>query len=295
MQRKSITTSHKVLACDVCGRTLLRGEHPDAFIAGGTRRLVCDLCTARATHEGWIREGLDDVGTRASGRERRGSILQRLRARREAAADRRVREGRRTRADAPASAPAPAAVSVPAETWADDPPPADGWGAPAPTRTAWAAAGPAEAPAHDGWDAPEAPPAALTAPAPRRAEPRPEPVWQPPREPRHVHAVPTNAELKMARALELFNGSEHPRVVAGVARSLGPPLVAVKPSATEGSIVTLVVGWELCWYRYEVDLADEASGVRGVAQGAELDELDPDERVANATADERGALTLSAA
>ncbi len=67
MQRKSITTSHKVLACDVCGRTLLRGEHPDAFIAGGTRRLVCDLCTARATHEGWIREGLDDVGTRAGG------------------------------------------------------------------------------------------------------------------------------------------------------------------------------------------------------------------------------------
>jgi hypothetical protein len=294
MQRKSITTSHKVLACDVCGRTLLRGEHPDAFIAGGTRRLVCDLCTARATHEGWIREGLDDVGTRAGGRER-GSLLQRLRARREAAADRRGREARRSRADA-APAPEPAAVSAPAPTWADEDPAPGGWDAPAGAVAAWSTPPAAAEPGHQGWEAPEAPPAAWSAPDPPPPAPRrPEPVWQPPREPRHVHAVPTNAELKMARALELFNASEHPRVVAGVARSLGPPLVAVKPSATEGSIVTLVVGWELCWYRYEVDLADEASGVRAVAQGAELDELDPDERVANATADERGALALSAA
>jgi len=302
MQRKSITTSHKVLACDVCGRTLLRGEHPDAFIAGGTRRLVCDLCTARATHEGWIREGLDDLAARGAGRERRGSLLQRLRARREAAADR--RGGRRARAaEEPAAQPA-AAVSAPPETWAEEPQEPAAWDAPAPATPGWGTAG-AAAPVSAGWEAPEAPPAAWSAPtaapppppapAPRRAEPRPEPQWQPPREPRHVHAVPTNADLKMARALELFNASEHPRIVAGVARSLGPPLVAVKPSPTEGSIVTLVVAWELCWYRYEVDLADEASGVRGVAQGAELDELEPDERVANAAADERGALALSAA
>ena len=33
----------------------------------------------------------------------------------------------------------------------------------------------------------------------------------------------------MARALELFNASEHPRTVAGVARSLGLPGVAVLP------------------------------------------------------------------
>src|SRR3712207_8579577 len=34
----------------------------------------------------------------------------------------------------------------------------------------------------------------------------------------HVRAVPTNAELKMVRAIDVFNGSEHPRTVAGVAR-----------------------------------------------------------------------------
>ena len=56
-----------------------------------------------------------------------------------------------------------------------------------------------------------------------------------------MHAVPTNADLKIARAVELFNVSEHPRTVGGVARSLGAPVVAVRPSQTEGSVVTIVV------------------------------------------------------
>ena len=55
-----------------------------------------------------------------------------------------------------------------------------------------------------------------------------------PQQPRSVHAVPTNADLKMARALDLFNASAHPRTVAGVARSLGAPIVAARPSADRG-------------------------------------------------------------
>ena len=106
--------------------------------------------------------------------------------------------------------------------------------------------------------------------------------------------MPTNADLKMARALDVFNLSAHPRRIAGVARSLGVPAVSVLPSETEGAIVSIVVGWELCWYRYEVDLADEAAGVRVTAQGAELSELTPDEQVPNAAADERGRLVLAA-
>jgi hypothetical protein len=118
-------------------------------------------------------------------------------------------------------------------------------------------------------------------------------VYDPPREPRHVHAIPTNAELKMSRALELFNASSHPRTVGGVARSLGQPIVAVRPSQTEGSVVGITVAWELSWYRYEVDLADEAAGVRVIAQGAELSELEEADRHANAVADERGELQLA--
>ena len=78
--RKSISTSIPIVSCDVCGRTLLRGEQPDVFLAGGTRRNVCELCTQRAAHEGWIREGLDDATVRSrahNGRSR--SFLARLR------------------------------------------------------------------------------------------------------------------------------------------------------------------------------------------------------------------------
>jgi hypothetical protein len=110
----------------------------------------------------------------------------------------------------------------------------------------------------------------------------------PPRE-RHVHAVPTSDDLKVSRALELFNVSEHPRTVAGVARSLGPPAVAVLP-VESSSRVTVTVAWELCWYRYEVDLADERGGVRVADQGYELGELRDNEQIANAAADARGVL-----
>jgi hypothetical protein len=260
MTRKSITTSHAVVACDVCGRTLLRGEHADAFIAGGARRMVCELCTARATNEGWIREGADNSASpRRNGARGGRSLLGRLRARRD----------------------------VPAAPGAAEPPRRRAPGAPA-------AHDPAE-PAYDpGYD----PAAELAwseaAGAPAAPEPEPLPAYEPPREPRHVRAVPTNAELKMVRALDVFNASRHPRTVSGVTRSLGPPIVAVRPSETEGAIVSIVVGWDLCWYRYEVDLADEAAGVRVTGQGDELSELTPDEQQPNAAADERGALVLAA-
>ena len=109
-----------------------------------------------------------------------------------------------------------------------------------------------------------------------------------------MHAVPTNADLKMARALDLFNASSHRRTVAGVGRSLGAPIVAVRPSASEGSVVTIAVAWELSWYRFEVDLADEAAGVRLADQGTELDELGAAEHVPNAAADDQGELHLVA-
>ena len=167
MTRKSITTSHAAVACDVCGRTLLRGENSDVFLAGGSRRTVCELCTARATHEGWIREGLDlSAGTRRT-REGRRSLFSRL--------------GRRRDNGHEELEPGGAEDLLPLE--------------PEPVE-----------------HLPEPEPAPAVAP---------EPVYEPPREPRHVHAVPTNADLKMQRALEVFNTSDHTRTVGGVARSLG--------------------------------------------------------------------------
>ncbi len=95
------------------------------------------------------------------------------------------------------------------------------------------------------------------------------------------------------RALEVFNASDHTRTVGGVARSLGPPAVSVRPLADRPSVVAITVMWELSWYRYEVDLSDEAGGVRRDAQGDELSELAPEEQISNAAADERGELDLA--
>src|SRR3954451_6270652 len=123
--------------------------------------MVCELCTPRAAHEGWIREGLDDARVRDHGDRRSRSLLGRLRNRL-------------------AEVPPPDAQP----------------------------AGNHYEPVH------EAPP-----PAPE-PEPEPEPAAVPEQVayeesvPRSVHAVPTNADLKVARAVELFNGSEHPRTVS---------------------------------------------------------------------------------
>jgi transposase-like protein len=256
MTRKSITTTRAAVACDVCGRTLLRGEHADNFIANGSRRMVCELCTARAANEGWIREGADNTlqvrrnGVRGSGR----SLLERLRPRREPQREVPVAPVRRVSGNVD---------RIPSRNHTED---------------------------SHGGEHDETPERVPEAPVALQAQ------EQPPasREPRHVRAVPTNADLKIARALDVFNASAHPRRIAGVARSLGVPIVSVMPSETAGAIVSIVVGWELCWYRYEVDLADEAAGVRVSGQGAELSELTDAEQVPNAAADERGLLVLAA-
>ncbi len=105
----------------------------------------------------------------------------------------------------------------------------------------------------------------------------------------------TGGDLKVERALAVFNAGEHPRRVAGVARSLGAPEVSVGPVEESGGRVAIVVAWELCWYRYEVDLGEESSGALVVAQGTELGELAESERLVNAKADELGALSLALA
>ena len=257
MSTRAIRTSTTQAACDVCGRTLLRGERAEIYLSGGVRRSVCELCTSRALHGGWVREGEVPEYDESSARpDRRRSLFGR----------RRKREGRETR--------------DPREmAQMDDMP------APEPMFEEEAPAPP--------------PPAARP---PRRTEPA-SPSWPAPvsraasrlgggREPRHVRAVPTSIEHKISSAVGLFNDSEHPRTVAGIARSLGLPDVSVHPSDVNGSIVHVVVSWELCWYRYEVDLRDEVPTVRAGDRGYELSELAEIERQNNATADERGHLHL---
>jgi hypothetical protein len=231
---RDIRPSTAITVCDVCGRTLLRGEHAEVYLDGGVRRSVCELCKSRALHEGWVREGT--VPTYDSGEttsSRRGSLFSRLRRRRESPPDEAIEEQ-------PSEPPPPDRVEE----------------APAPPR------------------------------APRRR------TREPGREPRHVRAVPMGAGQKIASAIEVFNNSEHRRTVAGVARSLGAPIVSIHPNEAHSSRVDIVAAWELCWYRYEVDLSDEVPLVREAGRGYELDELSPHERESNAVYDEHGALAV---
>jgi hypothetical protein len=95
-------------------------------------------------------------------------------------------------------------------------------------------------------------------------------------------------------AIAVFNASEFPRRVAGVTRSLGAPLVNIRSAEHLASVVSIVVAWELCWYRYEVDLSEPVVEAQVIAQGTELAELARDDRRPNASAGESGKLELAA-
>jgi hypothetical protein len=209
--------------CEVCQRTLLRGEEPVSYYDEDRVHTVCELCTTRAHRQGWIREGTEVAQLApAAHAERARSLVARLRGRREPGQPDFDSGGQ----------------------GADEPLAAD-----AVERT------------HDDL-------------------------------PHHVRAVPTGVDAQAARAFDLFNSSEHARTVAGVVHSLGAPYVYASPG-NEGPLVDVLVVWELCWYRYEVDL--ENSVVRPRGQGYEPAELGAELPPANAIADEHGRLSLARA
>jgi hypothetical protein len=291
MSTRAIRTSTSQTACDVCGRTLLRGEHSEVYLAGGTRHPVCELCTSRALHGGWVREGTvpayDPAGERD---DRRRSLLGRRRPRRRPELD-------------TESEPQFPDLSPPLSPLNDGSPPDTSSmapEAPGPSDPELVAdplpdGGPARGPVPDWPDPPARAPRRMRRRRTTSGRSRPDPAagrdLSPSREPRHVHAVPTLVDHKIEAAIELFNGSEHPRTVAGITRSLGLPDVSVHPSSPVAAIVNVVVCWELCWYRYEVDLSEVAPVVRGAGQGYELAELTELERHVNATADDLGRLS----
>lgn len=235
--KKELRPVHDAVSCDVCGRTILKGERAEWYLApGGHRRQVCDLCAVRAQHHGWIREsGAGDLPARMPRNEPRRGVLGRLR--------RRNPSGR----------------------------PAEDQARLAEQEAMFGAGNGVESEEHGGEEPP--PP-----PRPRSR----------PQNPRHVRAVPTTAEVKVERALELFNGSGHQRTVAGLARTLGKPWVSAMPDPAQASAVSVLVAWELSWYRYRVDLGDEADPVMMLDKGEELDQIEESLRAWNAELDTDG-------
>ncbi|EHN11766.1 hypothetical protein PAI11_13400 [Patulibacter medicamentivorans] len=258
-----MSTPGNYLVCSSCGRHLLRGEAPEVFLHDGERREVCELCVPRALHAGWIRVGVGDAPTLEPDRGAR-SLLERFKRGRRPG---RPAEGRRERAGRTRQRP------TAAETMAE----------------------------HQAQD--------LSAPPPQRRRPhRIEDeieglavAQEEPAAPLADYATTaggdrasvTTAGARMAaRAVDLYNHSSHPRLIAGVARSLGAPWVTVRNVG--GSRMQVVIAWELTWYRFELDLAREADGVRDAGHGTSLDELQPGEVAPNAVSDEHGYLYLQA-
>lgn len=237
--KKELRPVHDAVSCDVCGRTILKGERAEWYLApGGHRHQVCDLCATRAQHLGWIREsGAGDLPARVPRNEPRRGVLGRLRKR---------RPGGRSADDEARLSERDALFGV-----------------------------------GNGAEPDESPP--------EEAPPPPKPRSQP-QSPRHVRAVPTTAQVKVERALELFNGSGHQRTVAGLARTLGQPFVSAMPDPAQASAVSVLVAWELSWYRYRVDLGDEADPVMMLDKGEELDQIDESLRAWNAALDTDGRL-----
>jgi hypothetical protein len=220
---------------------MLKGEHPEPYLAPSReRKLVCQLCAARAQQEGWIRESANPATPVQPPRAEEGR--------------RRFRRARRRTRDPAGQDPG----NVPGQTDLG----IEGGGDPA----------------REGADRGDASSGGAIA----RYR----------RDPRHVRAVPTNAQLKIERAIALFNGSEHPRTVAGIARSLGSPRVCASTSEGSAAEVMLVVAWELSWYRFVVDLSDTDEPVRVDARGQELDDLQPESQEWNASAGPDGTLVL---
>ena len=240
MSTRSIVTSQPDVACDVCGRRLLRGEQPDTFLAAGEPRTVCELCTPRAAHQGWKRGSAEHALQSPPPGQRRGRGL-----------FERLLQSRR-----PAGAPEPEPISAATEPLARD----------------------LELEPYDFLTVDGVAPARQGA-----GEPAPAAATEPAR-----------SYGPLQRAAAVFNASEYPRRVASLTRSLGAPEVTVRPGEAVASAVVIVLAWELCWYSYEVDVDDmQGPQARAIAQGTELHELGSEDRLANASADERGALSLN--
>lgn len=225
-------------SCSVCGRTILKGERTRTYLTpDGERRIVCELCRARAESLHWIWAELANERQPAPAhRRRRSSMIAWVRA----------RGRRRVASEEGVSTAAPA--------------PSDGNGSAEPATRSRATPDPAARGARVG-----------------RAGTIPEPG------------------TRLERAVSRFNESEHARTVAGLTRTLGPPLVSVGAAAGSPNEIRLTVAWELSWYQWGVDISEPQRAVYEIDKGHEISEIDAPAQQWNAHAAETGTLRLGTA
>jgi hypothetical protein len=123
----------------------------------------------------------------------------------------------------------------------------------------------------------------------------PAPVTSEPAQARRPRPLPAvDALPPFERAVARFNSSEAGRAVVGLTRTLGRPRASVGASAGSPDEVRVTVAWELSWYQWGVDIADELRPVFELGKGGEIDQLDAAAKQWNATVGEDGKLRLAA-
>jgi hypothetical protein len=256
--------------CEVCGRTILKGEQTHEYVTPQAQRLeVCVLCRPRAEASDWIpAERAGALIQAPAGRGRRGEVLRRRLGR--AAARARARPRRRAErrngdaamgAKQPPSSAEPLGAAPREESRTEPRQESDAQEA-------------AERPRTQAKRPPTREPAGEA--APKQPQPRRGP------------------EALVRRGVQRFNGSDETRKVAGLFRSLGEPRAAVLGDASR-QLALVTVAWELSWYQWEVVADGDGVPVREVAKGDEVTELAEGERSWNATVAEDGTLRLKSA
>jgi hypothetical protein len=254
----------------VCGRTILDGEQVHSFVSVDGRQGVCPLCAGRAAELGWLpadQEGAEEV-LRAK-TIRRPGFFARLFAR-------------------------PERPEGPATEAGSDPTPEDSLAAPPAVHeleterydveAAWVVEdGKAPAPHGDSAELPAPEPPDAPAPDPAASPaPLPDPAGRGMR-PRRLQPDISPAS-RFERATARFNASDAGRTVTGLTRTLGAPSVSVGDLSGAADEVRVTVAWELTWYQWVVDLADELRPVYELKKGFEVEEIDSAARQWNASA-----------
>jgi hypothetical protein len=258
--------------CEVCGRTILKGEQTHAYVTTQAQRLeVCVLCRPRAEASGWIpAERAGELIQVPAGRGRPGEALRKRLG--QAAA--RARAGARPRRRAERRNGDAAEGSKQAQDSAAPPVPAA-----------------SEEPRVDRDPSSQAQQAPKRARSQPKRQSKPEPAGEAaPKRPRPRRGP----EALVRRGVQRFNDSEETRKVAGLIRSLGEPRAAVRGDASR-QLALVTVAWELSWYQWEVASDGDGVPVREVAKGDEVTELAKGERAWNAAVAEDGTLRLKSA